>query len=119
MTARDKHRHKPRADVTGGSDYGCLHRIWFLKIWCEGFPSKGGAEILMDKLSAKCILRETFPGDTMRNFGAGANTAVFLIFFGIALLDAISSRNFLRSAFWVGIGLLFLAGDLLKPRNRS
>jgi hypothetical protein len=55
----------------------------------------------------------------MRSLGFGTNTAVFLVFFGIALLDAISSRNFLRSAFWIGIGLLFLAGDLLKPRNRS
>ena len=55
----------------------------------------------------------------MRSFTPGTNTAVFLVFFGIALLDAISSRNFLRSAFWVGVGLLFLAMDLLKPRNRT
>ena len=55
----------------------------------------------------------------MRSMVPGTNTAVFLVFFGIALLDAISSRNFVRSAFWVGIGLLFLAADVFKPRNRT
>lgn len=55
----------------------------------------------------------------MRTMGSGANTAVFLVFFGIALLDAISSRNFLRSALWAGFGLLFLIADLRKSRNRN
>lgn len=47
----------------------------------------------------------------------GTNVAVFLVFFGVALLDAITSGNVLRTAFWIVIGLFFLRADMLKPRN--
>ena len=55
----------------------------------------------------------------MSSFGFGTNAAVFLVFFGLALLDAITSGNWLRSAFWVIVGLLFLRADALKPRKRT
>jgi hypothetical protein len=55
----------------------------------------------------------------MRTFGFGTNTAVFLIFFGLALVDAIASGNWLRSAFWVIVGLVFLRADALKLRRRT
>jgi hypothetical protein len=41
----------------------------------------------------------------------GTNVTVFLLFFGIALLDAIQSHDWLRAAparFWFAIGLVFL-----------
>jgi hypothetical protein len=53
----------------------------------------------------------------MTSLGFGTNTAVFLIFFGLALLDALTSGNWLRSAFWIVVGLLFLRADALKPRK--
>ncbi|MFL5386408.1 MAG: hypothetical protein ACJ8GN_28145 [Longimicrobiaceae bacterium] len=43
----------------------------------------------------------------------GANATVFLLFFGVALLDALRSHDWLRAAFWVAIGLVFLRGDRL------
>ena len=46
----------------------------------------------------------------------GTNLAVFLLFFGIALLDALQSKDWLRSAFWLAIGLVFLRADALKPK---
>jgi len=39
------------------------------------------------------------------------------LFVGIALLDAIQSKDWLRSAFWVAIGLVFLRADALKPKT--
>lgn len=47
----------------------------------------------------------------------GTNVAVFLLFFGIALLDALQSSDWIRSAFWLAIGLVFLRADALKPRT--
>jgi hypothetical protein len=46
----------------------------------------------------------------------GTNVTVFLLFFGIALLDALQSRDWLRSAFWLAIGLVFLRADSLRRR---
>lgn len=45
-----------------------------------------------------------------------ANAAVFLLLFGIALLDAIRSGN-LVAALWVVLGLVFLRADALEPRD--
>jgi hypothetical protein len=45
------------------------------------------------------------------------NVAVFLLFFGVALLDALMSGNLLRAAFWVVLGLFFMRADALKRRN--
>jgi len=56
----------------------------------------------------------------MRNritFGPGF--AVFVIFFGIALLDAFRSQNLLRVGFWLVIAIAFLFGDNVRksPAN--
>jgi len=52
----------------------------------------------------------------MRNLRLGANVAVFLLFFGVALLDALRSADWLRAAFWIAIGLVFLRGDMLRQQ---
>jgi hypothetical protein len=44
----------------------------------------------------------------------GTNVTVFLLFFGIALLDALRSHDWLRAAFWLAIGLVFLRADALR-----
>jgi hypothetical protein len=48
------------------------------------------------------------------NLKFGTNVTVFLLFFGIALLDAIQSHDWLRAAFWFAIGLVFLRADALR-----
>ena len=39
---------------------------------------------------------------------------VFIIFFGAAVLDAFATRNWLRSVFWLAIGMAFLIADNLR-----
>ena len=41
---------------------------------------------------------------------------IFIIFFGAATLDAITTRSWLRSIFWLAMGVAFLiGGSLRKP----
>lgn len=47
----------------------------------------------------------------------GPNVTVFLLFFGIALLDALRSRDLLAAALWLALGLVFLRADALKRKG--
>ncbi|MFN8514209.1 MAG: hypothetical protein U0232_15195 [Thermomicrobiales bacterium] len=46
---------------------------------------------------------------TKLRFGPGF--AIFLLFFGVATLDAARSANWIRVLFWLAIGFVFLALD--------
>jgi hypothetical protein len=48
-----------------------------------------------------------------------ASFTVFLIFFGISLLEAFRTRNWINVAFWIGIALMFLIADGLKPAKKG
>jgi len=50
----------------------------------------------------------------MKRIKLSTNFAVFLLFFGVATLEAFQSQNWLRAGFWVAIGLVFLVADNLK-----
>lgn len=40
----------------------------------------------------------------------------FIIFFGVTTLDAITTRSWLRSIFWLAMGVtFFVVGNLRKP----
>lgn len=52
----------------------------------------------------------------LRNIKVGTNVSVFLLFFGIALLEAFRTGQWLRGAFWCVVGLFFLGADHLKRR---
>ena len=41
----------------------------------------------------------------------GSSVTVFLIFFGISLIDAIWSRHWLGAALWLAFGALFVRAD--------
>jgi hypothetical protein len=48
----------------------------------------------------------------MKKLKVGANFAIFIIFFGIALIEAIQKNNWLEALLFVALGLMFLmAGD--------
>lgn len=47
----------------------------------------------------------------------GTNITIFILFFGIALIDAIQEGNLLKSAFWFAIGVVFLLADILKKKT--
>lgn len=50
----------------------------------------------------------------MNKIKLGTNFTVFLLFFGIAALEAFQTKNWLKAIFWLAIGVVFLAADNLK-----
>jgi type IV secretory pathway VirB2 component (pilin) len=44
----------------------------------------------------------------------GTNFTVFVIFFGMSMIEGLHARNWALAAFWLGIGAVFLAADNLK-----
>lgn len=56
----------------------------------------------------------------MRKIRFGRNFTVFLLFFGLAALEAIQTGSWIRTAFWVAIACAFLYMDSsLEPRRDS
>jgi hypothetical protein len=47
------------------------------------------------------------------------NFTIFLLFFGIALLDAIRGGHWLRVAFWLVVGALFYVADRRQLASRA
>ncbi|MFZ3077281.1 MAG: hypothetical protein WA139_02400 [Candidatus Aenigmatarchaeota archaeon] len=43
-----------------------------------------------------------------------ANFAVFIIFFGIALMEAFQNRNWIKALLFLFLGMLFLWADFKK-----
>ena len=39
---------------------------------------------------------------------------IFLLFFGISMLEAFRTRNWLKVAFWIAIAIMFLIADNLR-----
>lgn len=55
----------------------------------------------------------------MKNIRLSANFAVFLLFFGVAALEAFQTANWAKAAFWVAIGLVFLLADNLNKSEKK
>lgn len=53
----------------------------------------------------------------MRTIRLGTNFAVFVLFFGVATLEAFQTKNWIKAAFWLLIGIVFLTTDNLKQRR--
>ena len=49
----------------------------------------------------------------------GPGIVVFLLFFGVATLDAVRSGNWLRAVLWLAAGLLFLVLDSIPRASRG
>ncbi len=52
----------------------------------------------------------------MHKFAIGTNVTIFLLFFGVALLDAVRSHDWLATTLWLALGVVFLRADALKHR---
>jgi hypothetical protein len=52
----------------------------------------------------------------MKRINLTANFTVFLLFFGVATVEAFQTRNWLKAVFWVAIGLVFLAADNIRKK---
>jgi hypothetical protein len=55
----------------------------------------------------------------MKKIRLGQGFIVFILFFGIALLDAVHSFDWMRIAFWLATGLVFIIADNLKKVERK
>jgi hypothetical protein len=44
---------------------------------------------------------------------------IFVVFFGISLLDALWGGHWVRAVFWIGIGLAFWAFDRVRRRAKT
>jgi hypothetical protein len=53
----------------------------------------------------------------MKHLRLGSNFAVFLLFFGLSILEAFQTRNWLKAAFWLGIAAVFLYIDRKRPHQ--
>jgi hypothetical protein len=49
----------------------------------------------------------------------GSGFAIFVIFFGVAALQAIRDADWKWIVFWIVAGLLFLLADNMKKKDRS
>jgi hypothetical protein len=54
---------------------------------------------------------------SMKKIRLGTNFTVFLLFFGVAVLEAFQTRNWIKSVFWAAIGIVFLAADNIKKKE--
>jgi len=50
----------------------------------------------------------------MKKLKLGTNFTIFLLFFGMSMLEAIETNNWLKAAFWLAISIVFLMADNLK-----
>lgn len=50
----------------------------------------------------------------MNKLRLSTNFTVFLLFFGVAAVEAFQTRNWLKAAFWLAIGFIFFAADNIK-----
>ena len=51
----------------------------------------------------------------MKRVKLGPNVAIFVLFFGVSLLDAGRSHDWVRAFLWLALGLVFLRADAVKP----
>lgn len=68
-------------------------------------------------LFAHSVMRVSEAEAAMTSIKLGANFTVFLLFFGVALLEAFQSQNWLKAILWLAIGTVSLIGDNLR-RNQ-
>jgi len=52
----------------------------------------------------------------MVKLNLGMNFTIFILFFGVAVIEAIRTKNWLKVGFWMAISLVFLFADNFKKR---
>ncbi len=53
----------------------------------------------------------------MKTTFAGSATTIFLLFFGVALIDALNGGSVFGILFWLAVGAVFVAADLRRVRR--
>ena len=52
----------------------------------------------------------------MVKINLGINFTIFILFFGVAVIEAIQTKNWLKVGFWAAISLVFLFADNSKKK---
>lgn len=52
----------------------------------------------------------------MVKINLGMNFTIFILFFGVAVIEAIQTKNWLKTGFWIALSLIFLFADNLKKK---
>jgi uncharacterized membrane protein len=55
----------------------------------------------------------------MKSIELGTNFTIFILFFGVATLEAFESKNWMKAVFWLAIGIVFLVADNLKSKKAN
>lgn len=55
----------------------------------------------------------------MSEIKVSTNFAVFLLFFGVAALEALQTHNWIKAIFWVAIGVVFLFADNSRSTSHT
>lgn len=55
----------------------------------------------------------------MKKIKLGTNFIIFLLFFGVVLLEAFQTANWVKVAFWIAIGIAFILADNLKKNDKE
>ena len=55
----------------------------------------------------------------MKRIKLGTGFAVFIIFFAIAVIEAFQKQDWLRVAFWLLAGALFIVADNIKAFSKK
>ncbi len=53
----------------------------------------------------------------MSNLRFGAGFTLFILFFGLALLESFQTGYWLRAFFWIAIGITFVLADNLRAKK--
>jgi hypothetical protein len=55
----------------------------------------------------------------MKKISLSTNFAIFLLFFGMATIEAFQTGNWKKVIFWMAIAIVFLIADNLKKSNKN
>ena len=55
----------------------------------------------------------------MKKISFGTGFTVFVLFFGVATLEAFQSGNWIKAGFWLAIGIVFLLADNIRKVRES
>lgn len=96
-----------------------LKLLWFLGPiagggiggFLSGNPGLGAALFVALLLLTLLKIYTPYATDNPKELLWGSNVALFVLFFGISVLEAVQTQNWVMVAFWFVIGLVFLLAD--------
>ena len=64
------------------------------------------------------LMKALKPVVFLKRIRFSTNFTIFVLFFGMGLIEALQKAEWLTGLFWIAIGLLFLAADSVKRTSK-